>query len=69
MATLKQHRNRKWAHAVLDANLDPINKVQKLVALGYEQEDAELMVWQHQEASHQMVYYEQLPQPEYGRKK
>lgn len=69
MATLKQSRNRKWAHAVLDANLDPINKVQKLVALGYEEEDAEAMVWQSQQPSHQMVYYEQLPQPRYGRKK
>lgn len=69
MTTLKQRRNRKWAHAVLDANLDPVNKVQKLVALGYDQEDAESMVWQAQQPSHQMVYYEQLPQPEYGRKK
>lgn len=65
--TTKQQRLKKWAASILAANIQPLEKVRKLVAIGYDEDEAEHMVGS-QLGSEQMVYYEQLPSPEYARK-
>ena len=63
MDTTTRHNRQRWAAQILDTSLSPINKIQKLVALGYEQEEAEAMVSGIQSGG--MIYYEQLPYPDY----
>lgn len=65
MTVVRQHNQRKWAAAILNADLTPIDKVRKLMALGYDDEEADLMVSGVQQSQNQMVYFEQLPSPEY----
>jgi Holliday junction resolvasome RuvABC DNA-binding subunit len=65
MDTTQQQRRKRWAAAILQTQLSPINKVRKLVALGYDEDQAELMVNGAQQGQGQMVYYEQLPEPVY----
>ena len=65
MTTQQRQKRRKWATGVLESALTPLDKVRKLIALGYEEIDAEAMVTSLQMGSGQMVYYEQLPSPEY----
>jgi uncharacterized protein YoaH (UPF0181 family) len=66
MDTIKQKRHKRWAAAILEAQISPVNKVRKLMALGYDEGQAEMMVGGVQQGQNQMVYYEQLPDPEYG---
>ncbi len=54
------------ATAILGSEASPIDKVRQLVAIGYEEEVAELMVSGVQSGQHQMLYYEQLPNADYA---
>ena len=65
MATTHYAQRRRSAAQILESALTPLDKIQKLVALGYEEIDAEAMVASSQLGPNQMVYYEQLPDPEY----
>lgn len=58
-------RRRKWAVQILASDTAPIEKVRKLVALGYDEEDADTMVSGAQAGPAQSMYYEQLPRPDY----
>ena len=65
MTTAKRAQRRKSATSILESAQAPLDKVRKLVALGYEEIDAEAMVTDLQVGYGQMIYYEQLPSPEY----
>jgi hypothetical protein len=63
-----QRSQQRQANQVLESQLPPLEKVRKLVALGYEEDDADTLVANAQVGpSHpsQMIYYEQLPNPDY----
>ena len=60
-----EHLRRRTAAEVLGSQLSPLTKVQKLVALGYDEEDADTLVSNLQVGPNQMMYYEQLPNPDY----
>lgn len=66
MKSTNQQRRKKWAASILSANIRPVDKVRKLVALGYDEDDAERMVSGQLINQQQPVYYEQLPNPEYA---
>jgi Holliday junction resolvasome RuvABC DNA-binding subunit len=66
MAVIKQQRHKQWAASILQAEISPLDKVRKLVALGYDEQEAEAMVNGVQTGQNQLVYYEQLPNPEYA---
>lgn len=66
MESIKQERRKKWAAEILESDLSSINKVRKLVALGYEEKEADNMVNGIQTGKSQLVYYEQLPNPDYA---
>ncbi len=65
MDTIRQRRRKRWASAILGATISPLDKVRKLVALGYDEMEADHMVNGTQAGNHP-VYYEQLPSPEYA---
>jgi Holliday junction resolvasome RuvABC DNA-binding subunit len=65
MAVIRQRRHKRWAAAILAAEISPLDKVRKLVALGYDEDQAEALVTGAQ-SGNQMVYYEQLPGPDYA---
>jgi hypothetical protein len=67
MAGVRQRRHKRWAAAILEAELSPLDKVRKLVALGYDETEAEALVSGTQTGVRQPLYYEQLPGPEYAR--
>ncbi|HVE80728.1 MAG TPA: hypothetical protein VNA68_01125 [Candidatus Dormibacteraeota bacterium] len=48
-----------------DRTIAPIEKLRRLIALGYEEEDAEAMVEQQISGQQHMVYYESLPTDNY----
>jgi hypothetical protein len=56
---------RKSAAKILESQVTPLDKIRRLVALGYEEIDADAMVASLQVGPNQMMYYEQLPEPEY----
>ncbi len=66
MESIKQERRKKWAAEILESDLSSLDKVRKLVALGYEEEEADNMVNGIQMGKNQLVYYEQLPNPDYA---
>lgn len=66
MESIKQERRKKWAAEILESDLSSLDKERKLVALGYEEEEADSMVNGAQSGKNQMVYYEQLPNPDYA---
>lgn len=66
MKSIKQERRKKWAAEILESDLSSLDKVRKLVALGYEEEEADNMVNGIQTGKNQLVYYEQLPNPDYA---
>lgn len=51
--------------AILSSQSDPITKVRRIVSLGYEEEEASLLVEAHQSTLRQPIYYEQLPKAPY----
>ena len=65
MAAVRQARQQKWAAHILGSGLTPLNKVRKLVALGYDEEAADMMVTGAQVGPSQAMFYEHLPRPEY----
>lgn len=65
MKVVRQQRHKKWAAEILQSELSPLDKTRKLVALGYDEEEADKMVNGIQIGLNQPVYYEQLPNPEY----
>lgn len=62
MGTQQQRRS---AAKVLQSRVTPLSKVRGLVALGYDEEDADAMVSSLQVGPNQIMYYEQLPEPDY----
>lgn len=66
MAVVKQARRRKWAAQILDSGLTPLDKVRRLVALGYDEQAADAMVSGAQVGFGASMYYEQLPGPDYS---
>jgi hypothetical protein len=62
---VRQSRSKKWAGHILASELSPLNKVQKMVALGYGEEEAEALVTEHMMSLSRSNYYERLPEPEY----
>jgi Holliday junction resolvasome RuvABC DNA-binding subunit len=60
-----QRSQQRLANQALESELPPLEKVRKLVALGYEEDDAETLVTNLQAGRNQMIYYEQLPRPDY----
>ena len=66
MAVVRQARRRQWAAQILDSGLSPLDKVRKLVALGYDEEAADAMVSGAQVGPAMSMYYEQLPKPDYA---
>lgn len=51
--------------AILSSQSDPITKVRRIVSLGYEEEEASMLVESHQSNLRQPIYYEQLPKAPY----
>jgi hypothetical protein len=66
MAATKKLMRHEQAGRILESGISPINKVQKLVSLGYEEEMADIMVSGTQVGPAQSMYYEQLPAPDYA---
>jgi hypothetical protein len=60
-----ENLQRRSAAAVLESQLSALEKVRKLVALGYDEIDADALVGNLQVGPNQMIYYEQLPNPDY----
>lgn len=50
----------KRLEEILDSNLDPLSKVQRVIHLGFEPEVADEIVERHQLGSMAPVYYETL---------
>ncbi len=65
MEIIQQRRRKRWAAHILGAAISPLDKVRKLVALGYDEAEADMMVNGIQ-AGNQPLYYEQLPSPDYA---
>lgn len=63
-----ERRNRlaEWAAKILESDLDALAKARKLVALGYDNEEADELVMRSQFGSGHPVYYEQLPNADYA---
>lgn len=63
-----ERRNRlaEWAAKILESDLDALAKARKLVALGYDNEEADELVMRSQLGSGHPVYYEQLPNADYA---
>lgn len=55
---------RRQANNILDSQLPPLDKVRRLIALGYDEDDADALVANH-EFQGPALYYERLPNPEY----
>lgn len=66
MEIIKQERRKKWAVEILESDLSSLDKERKLVALGYEEEEADNMVNGIYTNKNQLVYYEKLPNPDYA---
>lgn len=66
MATTRQPRRRQGAADILGSETTPLNKVRKLVALGYDESSADDLVASAQVGPSQAMFYEHLPTPEYG---
>jgi hypothetical protein len=62
---VRQPRGKKWAGHILASELSPLNKVQKMVALGYDESEAENLVTEHMMSLSRSNYYERIPDPEY----
>ncbi|HSX41122.1 MAG TPA: hypothetical protein VLF21_00585 [Candidatus Saccharimonadales bacterium] len=62
----RRHRLAQWAAKILDSDLDALAKARKLVALGYDDAEADELVMRSQFAAQQPVYYEQLPNADYA---
>ncbi len=58
--TLAWERQRQEVQTILDANLAPMVKVQKLVHAGYDEDAAERLVEKHGFGQYAPVYYERL---------
>ncbi|HUC19980.1 MAG TPA: hypothetical protein VMR98_00600 [Candidatus Polarisedimenticolaceae bacterium] len=66
MRAIKRAVSDVQATTILGSEATPINKVRQLVAIGYEEEVADMMVSGVQSGQHQMLYYEQLPRADYA---
>jgi len=62
----KQGYGRKTALDILHSSAAPLDKVRQLVAMGYDELDADQLVSSVQVGPSQMLYYEQLPNPDYN---
>jgi len=60
-----QSLEQRQANQILESQLPPLEKVRKLIALGYDEDDADTLVANAQVGARQMIYYEQLPNPDY----
>ncbi len=60
-----QAHGRASALDVLHSGAAPLEKVRQLVAMGYDELDADELVSSVQVKPNQMLYYEQLPTPDY----
>jgi Holliday junction resolvasome RuvABC DNA-binding subunit len=65
MEVVRQRRRKQWAAAILNTGIHPLDKVRKLVALGYDEAEAEQMV-NGMQIGNQPLYYEQLPNADYA---
>lgn len=65
MATTRHIRKRQGAAEILGSGTTPLDKVRKLVALGYEESAADGMVVSAQVGPSQAMFYEHLPKPDY----
>lgn len=65
MAATRPARRRQGAARILGSGATPLNKVRKLVALGYDEESADDLVVNAQVGPSQAMFYEHLPKPEY----
>jgi uncharacterized protein YoaH (UPF0181 family) len=50
---------------ILESQVAPVEKMRQLMAIGYGEEEAALLVEQHEAGTRQPVYYEQLPEAAY----
>jgi hypothetical protein len=62
----KQAHGRTSALDILHSSATPLDKVRQLVAMGYDELDADQLVSSLQVGPNQMLYYEQLPSPDYN---
>jgi len=69
MATTRPARRRQGAARILGSGTTPLNKVRKLVALGYDEAAADDMVTNAQVGPSMAMFYEHLPKPEYDEDK
>ena len=67
MATVRPARRRQGAARILGSGTTPLNKVRKLVALGYDESLADSMVVNAQVGPSQAMFYDHLPNPEYDK--
>lgn len=68
MATARNARTRQGAAEILGSGTTPLDKVRKLVALGYDESAADGLVVNAQVGPSQAMFYEHLPNPEYDEK-
>lgn len=62
---MAQPTGRRSALDILHSGASQLDKVRQLVAIGYEETDADALVSSVQASPNQMLYYEQLPEPDY----
>jgi len=65
---MHEMQTKQSAKNVLRSDMTPLNKVRKLIALGYDETDADTMVSSLTANPNQMAYYERLPNPDYEEK-
>ncbi len=63
--TMQPHMRRQAAAKILRSDLSALQKVRQLVALGYDEADADSLVSSSQVSQNNLLYYEQLPNPDY----
>lgn len=62
----RRQKLAEWAAKILESDLDALAKARKLIALGYDEEEADALVTRSQFSGRQPVYYEQLPPADYA---
>ena len=65
MAATRHKRRRQGAAEILSSEAAPLNKVRKLIALGYDESAADSLVTNAQVGPSMSMFYEHLPKPEY----
>lgn len=66
MESKSHHNIQNLVIGILTGPAHPMDKVQRIVSLGYDEEEADILVERYQSGMREPVFYEELHGPDYA---